>query len=850
MNHQLTPQQQPGYYGPTGPWPAHRFGNIKTGTIIGMGALLLLTLLVVWRVQPAPLLDDGHWIMLHPLLELFSVMVSLLIFSAGWHFQARRKDQPLLLVSTVFLITGLLDFAHTVTYAGFPELLHTNSQQTLFFSLVVRGLVAVGLLAAVLRWPKRLNRPIRPAGRLFYLSGALGLTAFVSWLVLFFPGIIPDVHFSGHGPTPFYLVSVTLILALYVLTGGILWARRQDEYPFSVNDLFISINLLFISEIFFIRYLLFTDFFNLGAHIVKVIAYGYLYRAIFVENVQAALRRLYRTERRLEMNRKWLYTTLHSIGDAVIATDAVGRVQFMNPVAEQLTGWSASEAQGKPIDDVFRIINEQTRQPVESPVAQVLRDGTVAGLANHTLLLAKDGRGIPIDDSAAPIRTETGIIQGAVLVFRDVSERKQREKEQQRLLAILEETTDFVSTADARGRTLYFNRAARQLLGIREDNATERTISDVHPPDVARKVLDEILPVAARHGIWSGETAWLGHDGRQIPTHQVIIAHKGADGQVEYYSTIARDLTALKQSQEKERLAAKILESISEGIIVTDPNDIIVTTNPAFTAITGYTEAEAVGKRPSQLLAPDADPAELENMWAILRKTGQWRGEKTSRRKNGQLYYEELSISAVRDETGTVTHYVGVLKDITKRKKLESQIQYIAFHDPLTGLPNRMFFLHRLKQAIATAKRTGQQLAVLFLDMDRFKQINDTLGHAAGDSLLKQVALRLSQCVRETDTVSRLGGDEFVALLCPTDGRSGAAKVAEKMLAAFAKPFVLEGQEYTLSPSIGISVYPDDGDQVNTLLRKADTAMYQAKQIGNHYEFYHAGMDAIAKMEK
>jgi len=840
MNHSTVKPPQSDQNTPTAQTGTSWSRDIQLGTVIGIGALLLLALMLAWRVRPAAILQESYWLMLHPLLETFSVMVSLLIFMTGWYFQSRRQNPQLLLIAAVFLTVGLIDYAHILSYRGMPNPYAANSQQTLVFSMAARFFVAIGLLLAILQTPKRTTRFFV---RYIYLAGALGLTGFVYWIVLFHPAVIPDLHYSGQGPTPFYLVAQTLLLVVYVATGVALYIRRRNEYPFATKELFVSIGLLLISEIFFTRYVLINDFFNIAAHVLKVIAYGFLHQAIFVDNVKMAIRRLYRTERRLKLNRKWLYTTLHSIGDAVIATDEEGRIQFMNPVAERLTGWSEEEARGHKVTEVFRIINEQTRQPAESPVDKVLREGIVVGLANHTLLLTKDGAEIPIDDSAAPIRTDNGDVQGVVLVFRDVSERNQREKEQQRLLAILEETTDFVSTADAHGRTLYLNRAGRRMLGI-EDEAklTDLSIPKGHPPEMARKMIEEILPAAAQNGIWSGEAVLLSNDGREIPVHQVIIAHKGVGGEVEYYSTVARDLTDLKKSQENERLAAKIFASISEGIVVTDTNDKIVTTNPAFTALTGYTEAEAVGKSPLQLLALNTQPETVEQMLAAVRRTGQWRGELQGRRKNGELYYEELSVSTVKDETGTVTHYVGVLKDITERKKLESQIQFMAYHDALTGLPNRIFFLDRLKQAIAAAKRNRQQLAVMFLALDRFKFINDTLGHTVGDILLKQVAVRLSQCLGENDTVSRLGGDEFILLLYPSDGPT-AAKTAEKILSAFTEPFVLEGQEYAITPSIGISMYPDDGDHVDKLIRHADTAMYEAKEKRNAYRFFHSSMN-------
>lgn len=210
MNNRTASRPQPNRNVPAMQPPPRPSWNIQAGTVIGMGALLLLTLLSAWRVQPAEMLHEPYWFMLHPLLETFSVMVSLLIFSAGWHFQTRRRDDQLLLIAAVFLTIGLIDYAHTMSYAGMPNFFNTGTQQTLVFSLAARFLVAVGLLLAILRFPKGTNRPYV---RYVYLAGALGLTAFVYWIVLFYPGVIPDVHFSGRGPTPFYLAAEALLLA-------------------------------------------------------------------------------------------------------------------------------------------------------------------------------------------------------------------------------------------------------------------------------------------------------------------------------------------------------------------------------------------------------------------------------------------------------------------------------------------------------------------------------------------------------------------------------------------------------------------------------------------------------------
>lgn len=303
----------------------------------------------------------------------------------------------------------------------------------------------------------------------------------------------------------------------------------------------------------------------------------------------------------------------------------------------------------------------------------------------------------------------------------------------------------------------------------------------------------------------------------------------------------------LNDSNQHLRLAEKVFETTFEGIMVTDAQLAIKSINPAFTKITGYELHEVLGKKPGVLSSGRHDPEYYRKMQLELANKGCWQGEIWNRRKNGEIYPEWLSISVVKNKEGEVTNYVAIFSDITERKAAEDHVRHLAHHDGLTNLPNRMLLMERLSHALAHAHRHGQRVAVMFLDLDRFKNINDTLGHTVGDQLLKSVAERLTECVREDDTVARLGGDEFVIILEEVCSIQDVAGVAQKLVHALEQPVMLERQEVFATTSIGISVYPDDGDNADTLIKHADTAMYRAKEGGrNNCQFYTADMNECA----
>ncbi|TFH85374.1 EAL domain-containing protein [Billgrantia azerbaijanica] len=301
---------------------------------------------------------------------------------------------------------------------------------------------------------------------------------------------------------------------------------------------------------------------------------------------------------------------------------------------------------------------------------------------------------------------------------------------------------------------------------------------------------------------------------------------------------------ALAQSRRNLQLAERVIDSSLEGIIITDDRNRIEFVNPAFTHMTGFTLEEAVGRTPQILSSGRHDAAFYRQMWDTLQRCGYWRGEIWNRRKSGELYLELLTITAITDDDGRVTHYAALFNDITHIRENEERIRRLAYYDPLTSLPNRRLLEDRLELAIRHAHRNQTRLAVIFLDLDHFKQVNDTLGHAMGDELLVLIAGRLQGRLREDDTLARLGGDEFLVLLPDLGEIDEATRIARRLVEAVSEPCQLGDQRFRVGASLGISLYPDDADSAETLIHDADVAMYRAKQEGrNAYRFYRSEMN-------
>ena len=341
-------------------------------------------------------------------------------------------------------------------------------------------------------------------------------------------------------------------------------------------------------------------------------------------------------------------------------------------------------------------------------------------------------------------------------------------------------------------------------------------------------------------------------DGEQRPCYVMGFPEFNENGRVVRLAGLVQDITARKKAERELRIAATAFDS-QEGMTVTDVDGFILKVNNAFTKITGYSSAEAVGRNPRFLKSGRQSKEFYLQMWATILSTGAWEGEIWNRRKNGEVYPEYLTITAVKDADGKVANYVATFNDITLSKASADEIKNLAFYDPLTKLPNRRLMLDRLRNFLATITRSGHDGALLFLDLDNFKNLNDTLGHDIGDLLLQQVAERLTSCVREGDTVARLGGDEFVVMLTnlsenDLDAANQAEVIANKIMVVLNQSYQLDLHSYQSTPSIGISLIHGNAQSAEEILKQADIAMYQSKRAGrNTVRFFDPKMQESIK---
>ena len=406
---------------------------------------------------------------------------------------------------------------------------------------------------------------------------------------------------------------------------------------------------------------------------------------------------------------------------------------------------------------------------------------------------------------------------------------------------------DAIIMVDSRGKITLWNAAAEKMFGY---NTLEAVGSDMH-----HLLAPERFWNSANKGFSAFSTTGQGPMVVRKTSELVALHKNGYEFPIEisvsaaqFHHTwhaigILRDITARKKAEQKLKLGFQIMENAADGILVTDSHGIVEMVNPAFTHITGFTKEEAIGANPSILKSGRHDKIFYQEMWRSLLEKGLWRGEIWNRRKDGAIYPQQLSISAIYDSNKNASNYVAVFNDITQRKINEENLERLAFYDPLTGIPNRMLFLERLDRAIREDRRYKTASALLFLDLDGFKQVNDTYGHETGDLLLQNVAIRLQALVRDEDTVSRLGGDEFTLILrrvaIPQDSR----KVAKNVVESMAKPFLINGFECQIGASIGIAFHPLHAEDVETLVKQADMAMYCAKKAGRNRFHIHESVE-------
>jgi two-component system CheB/CheR fusion protein len=448
-----------------------------------------------------------------------------------------------------------------------------------------------------------------------------------------------------------------------------------------------------------------------------------------------------------------------------------------------------------------------------------------------------------------PVLALSGIVRGIVIVVIDntdlVLAQERIRDSQERLMSIMNHSLTLVSVKDAAGRYEFINHRFEELFLVKSSDVIGQTDEQIFGHGIGKLLRDGDLDALMKHGAvetteaipLARGTLWL--ESNRFPIFDTAGALRSVCMQ-------AIDITRRRQADEQLRLAAKVFNGAGEAIMITDAKAKIITVNDSFTKITGFTVEEALGRTPGMLKSGQQSQEFYRAMWSNLVEQGSWQGEIVNRRKNGEVYPEWLTINSVKNHDGQLANYVGIFSDITAMKSSQQRIEFLASHDELTGIPNRNLLTDRLKHALFQAKRQDHHLAVLFIDLDNFKNINDSLGHDVGDLLLVQATERLQQCLRDADTLARLGGDEFVALLSDIE-LDEVNTVAGRIVDFLAASFRINGSNLYVSASIGISIFPEDGEDSISLLKNADTAMYRAKERGrNQYQFFADEMKVIA----
>lgn len=540
--------------------------------------------------------------------------------------------------------------------------------------------------------------------------------------------------------------------------------------------------------------------------------------------------------------------------------DPQGRYIMINPVTESLFGVTNQEAVGKTVRDIFP---EQRGEIFDSHDKRVLKTG-VSSAAEEEFQLNDGSR--TFLTIKFPIRDASGNVAAIGSSGIDISERKQIEqllrKREQELNSVVESSPDLIIRYDIDCRAVYVNRmVGKTLLSTSHEIIGKRPIDRkdsgfLRGAENYQDKLEQVISTGQPDQVEISLKNPLG----EWRVHSIhVVCERNSEGEIIGALAFGRDVTERKQAEEDLRIAAIALDS-QEAIVITDRDKRVIKVNQSFSKITGYSAEEAIGHTLAELLRSDYhDESFFQAMQEKLEREKCWAGEIWDRHKDGGIYPHRLNLAAVSNAEGEVTHYVATFNDISQQKKTEEIIHNLAFFDPLTELPNRRLLQDRLEHTLASSARNRRFGAILFMDLDNFKELNDTKGHGVGDLLLVQVARRLQECVREDDTVARLGGDEFVVVLndLSLDKQQAAVQaegIAEKIRASINQSVELQGYKYRSSPSIGICQFQGDGISVEELLKRADTAMYQAKQSGrNAIRFFdpatHAAMEARIAIE-
>ncbi|MFC1747745.1 diguanylate cyclase domain-containing protein [Pseudomonadota bacterium] len=555
------------------------------------------------------------------------------------------------------------------------------------------------------------------------------------------------------------------------------------------------------------------------------------------------LRQVLHANRDAESALDYADQVLESTPDTLLVTSRDGRIVRANAEAVRLLGYCREELIKLRVEDLlpeaFRNYHPKMRQAT-------FEHGLEGGKKTRGdfVTVTQDGKHIPvgIGISFATFKGE----RQAIVSLTDISERKRAEEEikksQMRYRALLDSAFQFIVLLDRDGLVLDANNSSLSFSNLDKSSIIGQPYWETdgwrQDAELQARIKKAIREASAGHVV-RFQVMQRAVDEAEHYIDYSISPVRDAEGNITWLVSEGRDITDLHEARERLRLTEKVFDDAAEAILVTDKRKRIVDVNPSFSSVTGYERDELLGMTPHVLSSGRHDKTFYKALWTSLKNQSRWQGEIWDKRKNGDIFPARVSISTVKDKNNDVSHYVAVLSDITTLKENELKLEKLAHYDQLTKLANRTLFFNRLDEEISRAKRENKYLAVMYIDLDGFKQVNDTLGHEAGDAVLKEASTRLSANMRPYDVAARLGGDEFAVILTALDSIESASVLAERTVKTLQISVEGTNPPLLVSCSVGVSVFPYHGDSCETLLRCADEAMYAAKQQGkNIYKLY------------
>ncbi|GAE24573.1 diguanylate cyclase/phosphodiesterase [Halalkalibacter wakoensis JCM 9140] len=510
----------------------------------------------------------------------------------------------------------------------------------------------------------------------------------------------------------------------------------------------------------------------------------------------------------------------------IITLNKNGQIVYLEPNFRNRLGYKENEVIGEHIEQT-KIINIPV--PLSSLVKSVSWEGDVEFLSRENKIITKV---MKIE--------KTNHHRDNVYYFDGSFPQKTRSTDEFELFNHLAES---VMITNKDGVIIFVNQSFSDVTGYNRSEVIGKTPKILASGYHNHEFYINMWACIHDTGSWNGEIINKKKNGELFHELLSIDVVQDERGLITNYIGTFTDITKMKNNEQNLQLYSQVFENAREGVMFTNKEGKIISVNPSFTETTGYTKTDVLGKTPRILSSGLHDVDFYISMWEEIHEKGSWQGEIWNKKKNGEIYLESLSINAVQESDGTIKHYVGIFTDITKKKKSEEQLKHLAHYDSLTGLPNRFYFQEKLKEELDKRQKQDYLTAVLFLDLNGFKMINDAFGHSIGDELLKAVSKRLEISIEKKGFVARLGGDEFTICLTKVHNVNEIKQIVNELDKAFSAPFHIINQEFFIRLSIGVSLYPDDGQDVDDLIRKADLAMYVAKKQGKYVEFHQGGFD-------